>query len=137
MAGRASPAAGAEDPRAIPLYQPQATDPAAERGGSAGSFASPEKKLLEPFSSGSCRPAGTDSRRAAAEEVLLGADAAPAGGEAPPPLLLFPLPRVLREPEPPPPSYCSPYRVSYGSLNPPLLRLQAGGSRAGLRWHAR
>ena len=41
-------------------------------------------------------------------------------GSLNPPPLLFPLPRVLREPEPPPPpSYCSPYRVSYGSLNPP------------------
>ena len=64
--GRASPAAGAEDPRAIPLYQPQATDPAAERGGS----------------SGSCRPTSTDSRRAAA--VFPVADAAPPGGDSAP-----------------------------------------------------
>ena len=27
----------------------------------------------------------------------------------------------------PPPPYCSPYRVSYGSLNPPLLQAEAGG----------
>ena len=44
----------------------------------------------------------------------------------PPPLLLFPLPRVLREPE-----YCSPYRVSYRSCARPTARssTSSGGER--------